>query len=222
MTEPRGTVLPVYFVADESGSMGPHIHELNDGLISLLDALQAESFAAAKVRFSVIGFADDARTYLEPADLRSLPQMPVLQPRGLTSYQSAFDQVGYRISVDIPALKSEGYLVNRPAVFFLTDGLPNPNEDWRAARDYMLAQPAAPNVLAFGIGEADAGIVAEVATKPQYAFIASRGVDTGVAISEFITALTQSVISSGTALASGQGELQMEQPEGFSLAVDLV
>ena len=38
--EPRGTILPVYFVADESASMAPHIGELNDGLLSLQDALQ--------------------------------------------------------------------------------------------------------------------------------------------------------------------------------------
>jgi uncharacterized protein YegL len=220
--EPRGTVLPMYFVADESGSMGAHIHELNDGLITLLDAMQVESFAAAKVRFSVIGFADDAVTYLEPADLRTLPHMPTFQARGLTSYQSAFDQIGYRISVDIPRLKGEGYQVHRPAVFFLTDGIPNGNEDWRAARNYLLSQPAAPNILAFGIGDADAATIVEVATSQHYAFVASQGVDTGVAISEFMTKLTQSVIASGQALAGGAGELQLERPEGFSLAVDYV
>ena len=76
--EPRGVILPIYFVADESGSMGRHIGELNRGLLSLQDALQRESFAAAKVRFSVIGFSDEAFTYLEPADLRTAPQLPEL------------------------------------------------------------------------------------------------------------------------------------------------
>ena len=52
--------------------MGRNIGELNEGLASLHDALQRESFAAAKVRFSVIGFSDTAFTYLEPADLRLL------------------------------------------------------------------------------------------------------------------------------------------------------
>ena len=220
--EPKGTILPVYFVADESGSMGPHIGELNDGLVSLQDALQKESFAAAKVRFSVIGFTDSAETYLEPADLRSLPTMPTLRARGLTSYAAAFDQLAYRISVDVPALKAQGFAVTRPAVFFLTDGLPNQNEDWRTIRSNLLAQHARPNILAFGIGDADAEIIREVATNDDYAFVAARGFDTGTAISEFVTSLTQSVISSGQALASGASELQMEKPEGFSLAVDLL
>jgi uncharacterized protein YegL len=222
VVEPKGSILLVYCVADESGSMGHHIGELNEGLASLHDALQRESFAAAKVRFSVIGFSDTAFTYLEPADLRLLAGMPPLSARGWTSYASAFDQLAYRISVDVPGLKAQGYTVHRPAVFFLTDGLPTGKEDWRSARSHLLAQPAAPNILAFGIGDADAGTVAELATKPHYAFVAARGVDTGAAISEFITSLTQSVISSGQALAGGSAQLQFEKPAGFTLAVDVV
>ncbi|MCV7409233.1 hypothetical protein H7K44_06365 [Mycobacterium florentinum] len=192
--------------------MGHNIGDLNDGLASLHDALQRESFAAAKVRLSVIGFSDTAFTYLEPADLRFLQGMPVLTAQSLTSYAAAFDQLSYRISVDVPSLKAQGYTVHRPAVFFLTDGLPNGNEDWRAVRARLLAQPAAPNILAFGIGDADAATVSELATKPHFAFVAARGVDTGAAISEFLTSLTQSVISSGQALASGSAELQFEKP----------
>ncbi len=219
--EPKGTVLPIYFVVDESGSMAPHIDELNAGLLGLLDSLQGESFAAAKIRFSVIGFSDTAYTHLEIADLRSLPAMPTLAPRGLTSYLAAFEQIGYRISVDVPNLKAQGYLLNRPAVFFLTDGVPN-DEDWRSARATLLSQPAAPNILSFGIGQADAAIINEIATAPQYARVASAGTDTAVALSSFIVSLTQSVISSGQSLADGRGELQLEEPEGFTLAVDLI
>jgi uncharacterized protein YegL len=220
--EPRGAILPVYFVADESGSMGSNIGELNDGLLSLHDALQKESFAAAKVRFSVIGFSETAFTYLEPADLRTAPSMPELVAQGLTSYCSAFEQLEYRISVDIPNLKAQGFTVHRPTVFFLTDGLPNDREDWRAARSRLLQQRAAPNILSFGIGDADPAVVQELATKAQFAFVAARGVDTGAAISEFITSLTQSVISSGNAMAAGSAQLQFEKPEGFTLAVDVI
>ena len=220
--EPQGTVLPVYFVADESGSMLNQIGELNNGLASLQDAMQTESFAAAKVRFSVIGFSDVARTYLEPADLRSLPTMPTLQAGGMTSYAAAFNELARRISLDVPALKAQGYAVNRPSVFFLTDGQPNPGDDWRTARTSLLSQHAAPNILAFGIGESVAATIIEIATKPHYAFKSDDGIDPGIAISEFITSLTQSVIQSGQALATGASELQMEKPEGFSLAVDIL
>ena len=220
--EPLGTLLPVYFVADQSASMTPHIGELNDGLLSLQDALQRESFAAAKVRFSVIGFSDDAFTYLEPADLRSAPLLPDLVAQGRTSYCAAFEELIYRISVDVPRLKSHGFSVHRPVVFFLTDGAPTDREDWRAVRARLLNQPAAPNILSFGIGQADPTIVAELATKAEFALVADRRMDTGAAITEFLTSLTQSVISSGNAVASQNATLQFDKPEGFTLAVDLI
>jgi uncharacterized protein YegL len=220
--EPQGTIIPVYFVADQSGSMTENMSELNDGLTSLLDSLQKQPFAAAKVRFSVIGFSDTAHTYMEPSDLRSVPEMPTLQPGGMTSYAAAFNELAKRIANDVPALKNQGYAVVRPVAFFLTDGLPNANEDWRAARTALLNERARPNIVAFGIGEADAAIVAEIATKPEHALVAIRGADTGEALNKFFDGLTQSVISSGQAVASGSAELQMERPEGFSLAVDIL
>jgi len=220
--EPKGSILLVYFVADESGSMARNIGELNEGLITLQDELQKQPFAAARVRFSVIGFSDTAFTHLEAADLRSTHWLPTLGAQGLTSYAAAFNELGLRISVDIPRLKQQGFAVLRPAVFFLTDGMPSPNDNWRAAQARLLAQPTRPNVIAFGIGNADAQVVCELATEEQYAFKAARGVDTGVALSEFLTSLTQSVISSGQAVASGHAELQFDRPEGFNLAVDFV
>lgn len=223
MSEPKATILPVYFVADESYSMSNDVDDLNAGLASLLDALQGESMAAAKVRFCILGFSDTAACYLEPADLRQVEAMPELTARGSTSFASAFDALTTRIPQDIARLKSDGYLVNRPAVFFLTDGAPNPRDGWEAAHARLTSFAARPNILAFGIGQANADVIRRVATSPNYAFITAAGTDTGVAISKFITALTQSVINSGQALASGQASLQVEKPENFvSLAVDTV
>jgi uncharacterized protein YegL len=225
VSEPTGNVLPIYFVADESGSMADDIAGLNIGLVSLLDALQSEAMAAARVRFCILGFADDAQCYLEPADLRELEGMPTFTSRGSTSFAAVFRELLTRIPRDVSRLKAEGYLVNRPAVFMLTDGVPNADDEWQPARAELVAEgfKQRPNILAFGIGKADVEIIKQVATKPEYAFIAAAGVDTGRAIAEFIKALTQSVISSGQALASGQADLPVEKPEGFiSLAVDMV
>lgn len=223
MNEPKATVLPVYFVADESYSMVNDVADLNTGLVTLFDTLQGESMAAAKVRFCVIGFSDDAVCYLEPSDLRYVDGVPKLRARHSTSFAAAFAELSRRIPRDIKALKSEGYLVNRPAVFFLTDGAPNSGDGWEAAHAQLMSFPARPNILAFGIGRADADVIRRVATNSQYAFIAAAGTDTGVAISKFVTALTQSVINSGTALATGQASLQVEKPDDFvSLDVDTV
>ncbi|MGW4243820.1 vWA domain-containing protein [Nocardia sp. NPDC004722] len=223
MTEPKATVLPVYFVADESYSMSDDIDDLNSGLASLVDALQMASMAAAKVRFCVVGFSDTAVCHLDPTDLRHLDIMPRLSARGSTSFAAAFAALTDRIPTDIANLKADGYLVNRPAVFFLTDGAPNSGDPWQAEHARLTGFAARPNILAFGIGRANAEVIKQVATDPRYAFIAAAGTDTGLAISTFITALTQSVINSGQALASGHASLQIQKPENFlSLAVDTV
>lgn len=221
-SDPRGQILLVYLVADESGSMNPHIDDLNEGLLTLQAALQREPWAAGKVRFSVIGFSQTAFTYLEPADMRFLEgEMQPLTAQSTTSYSAAFDELGYRLSVDVPMLKQQGYIVNRPAAFFLTDGKPTGHEDWRAARSRVLAGPDRPNILAFGIGDADEHIVRELATRHDYAWMSMHGRDIAAALEEFFGSLTQSVISSGQAVGGGSAELQFERPEGFKMTVDL-
>ncbi len=222
---PIARVLPIYFVADESGSMYPHVGELNQGLVSLLDAMQIETMAAAKIRFCIIGFNESVRCYLEPSDLRQLEDMPELTAYGNESYRAAFLELRKRIPSDVIKLKSEGYEVHRPAVFFLSDGFPTLPENWQAAladlksEDFM----ERPNILAFGIGEADSEIIRQVATAPQYAFVSAQGVETGTAIAEFSKALTRSVIASGQGLVGGAAQLQIEEPKGFvSLAIDTI
>jgi uncharacterized protein YegL len=223
MTEPLATILPVYFVADESNSMSEDVGQLNQGLRSLLDALQSEAMAASKVRFSVIGFADNAVCYLPPTDLRRIETMPTMSVRGSTSFAAAFDELTTRIPADVHTLREQHYAVNRPAVFFLTDGAPNHGDGWEAALARLEAIKARPNVLAFGIGDANADVIRKVASKPEYAFIAVPGSETGTAIAKFIKALTQSVINSGHSLASGEGTLQIKKPDDYlNLSVDLI
>ncbi len=225
MDEPRGKVLPVYFIADESGSMCNEVKQLNEGLVSLLDAMQSETMAAAKIRFCMVGFNESVRCYLEPSDLRQLEDMPELTASGTTSYRAAFFELRERIPSDVIKLKGEGYEVHRPAVFFLSDGAPNLHDGWEAALSEVKSEDfkERPNILAFGIGEADPEIIRQVATAPQYAFVSAQGVETGTAIAEFSKALTRSVVASGQGLVGGAAQLQIEEPKGFvSLAVDTI
>ncbi len=224
MNEPKANVLPIYFVADESGSMANLVGELNSGLASLLDAMQTETMAAAKIRFCVIGFSDDTIPHLPLSDFRQLERMPALRSRGGTSYAAAFQALRRQIPADVAKLKQEGYLVNRPAVFFLSDGYPNPGENWQAPlaslKDSEFRER--PNIISFGLGGADPKVILSVASKPEFAYQAAVGSDTGKAIATFCEALTQSVVNSGQALAGGAAELQVERPEGFKMAVDLI
>lgn len=221
---PEGNVLPVYFVADESGSMAPVVDELNRGLAHLRDALRTEPMVAAKVRFSMLGFSDDTVCYLELTDLRKVPEMPHLSIRASTSYKSAFEELRHRIPADVAQLKQDGYLVHRPAVFFLTDGQPNADEDWEQQLDALTASelPEHPNILAFGIGEADANTIIRVATHEDFAYQQARGASTGDAVSKFCKELTRSVLLSGKAVEEGRTTIRFDRPEGFEMAADLI
>jgi uncharacterized protein YegL len=224
MTGTRGNLLPVYVLADESGSMRPYIGELNKGLASLHEALLGEPMAAAKVRFSILGFADDVQERLSLADLRRESELPVLYARGRTNYGMAFSTLQQRIPQDVHGLKAEGYAVHRPAVFFLSDGQPSEN-GWESSYQRLVdraATPGAPNIIACGIGQVEASTILQVATQQEYAFVAMAGVDLGSAIAQFCTALTKSIVESGRSLGSAQPELVVAQPAGFRMAIDVV
>jgi uncharacterized protein YegL len=225
MAETLGHLLPVYVLADESGSMSSHVGDLNAGMASLHRALLGEPMAAAKVRFSVLGFSNSVTERLILADLRSEGSLPHLTAGGGTSYEAAFDALLARIPQDVHTLKSQGYRVHRPAVFFLSDGQPNHGEDWLGSHRRLVdrtATKAAPNIIACGIGDAQAQTILSVATQPEFAFISVPGAQLGESIAKFFTALTKSVVESGNAMASGNAELVVEQPEGFRLAIDEV
>jgi uncharacterized protein YegL len=119
-----GQVLPIYFVGDESHSMsGAPIAAVNQGLIDLRDEVATHPLLGKKVRFGIITFADTAETRLELSELSEELMLPQLAPRGRgTSYASALEALRQAIPADVALLKSTGYQVHRPTVFFLSDG----------------------------------------------------------------------------------------------------
>ncbi|HEY5515576.1 MAG TPA: hypothetical protein VIK12_05150 [Pengzhenrongella sp.] len=220
--EVKPRVLPIYFVADESGSMAEFVGMLKEGLTGLYDAMQGEPLAASKVRFSVIGFSDGVTEHLSLADLTEIERddMPRLGSFGSTSYLRLFEDLTTRIPRDLATLKGE-YEVFRPAVFFLTDGMPT-SEGWEAAYERVKALPAQPNVLAFGVRGADEGVLSRLASQPEWASITEEGADTGRALVAFMVALTRSVVLSARAIAAGESELVVERPALFRIATPLV
>jgi uncharacterized protein YegL len=227
MADVRGHLLPVYVIADESGSMEEHEGELNKGLASLHNALRGEPMVAAKVRLTVLGFASRVAVRLALSDLREQPEAPKLHIGGTTSYQSVFEELLGRIPADVRALKSQGYLVHRPAVFFLSDGQPNPGEDWVSPHKRLTDRTvtsAAPNVIAFGVGAVDAATILQVATEQRFAFVSVPGADIGTAITKFFLTLTASVIQSGQSLNSAAPEIVIDRPDPdqFRMAIEVV
>ena len=225
MPEVRGQLLPIYVMADESISMNEYMGELNAGLASLHEALIAEPMAAAKVRFSVLGFSDDVVVRLHLVDLRRENQLPKLFSRGRTNYSAAFAALLHYIPQDVANLKRREFQVHRPAVFFLSDGRPSDGESWREPHGRLIDKSitrAAPNIIACGIGHAEPETILAVATHSDFAFVTIEGMQVGPAIVKLCTALTNSIVASGLSLTTGNPELVVERPEGFRMAIDVI
>ncbi len=215
-----GQVLPMYFVGDESHSMaGAPIAALNQGLVDLRDEVAKHPLIGKKVRFGIITFADTAETRLELSELSEDLVLPTLSTRGRgTSYASAFETLRHTIPGDVALLKVSGYQVHRPSVFFLSDGQPTEKEErWRTRLEELkeASFKERPNILAFGVGDADAHVIQELASSPRYAFMMTEGVSTAGAISEFAASMLNSMVSSAERLDRGETTIEFEKPEGF-------
>jgi uncharacterized protein YegL len=208
----RYVALPFYLLCDVSGSMSPHIGALNQALRDFRDSLASNPVLGDKVQLGVIDFADDAREVVplgdfSGADLESRP----LSARGGTNYGAALRTLRTTIERDVAA-GSERYRYFRPAVFFLTDGVPT-DHGWQTAfaeltsfdeergegfRSYPLFVP-------FGIGDADAKVLASM-VHPQdrsVLFMANAGTTPAAAITKMTEAMLKSVLKSGNSVLRG-------------------
>lgn len=215
-----GQVLPMYFVGDESHSMaGEPIAAVNQGLIDLRDEVAKHPLIGKKVRFGIITFAESAQTRLELSELSEDLVLPTLAPRGRgTSYASALEALRQTIPADVALLKGNGYQVHRPSVFFLSDGLPTEKADKWKTRLAELKDPSfreRPNILAFGVGEADPEVIGQLASSPRYGFMMTQGASTAGAIAEFAASMLNSMVASAERLDRGEHTIEFEKPEGF-------
>ena len=219
-TQVIGQVLPIYFVGDESHSMaGASIEAVNQGLADLRDEVAKHPLIGKKVRFGIITFAHTAETRLELSELTDELMLPTLSPRGRgTSYASAFEALRQTIPGDVALLKSSGYQVHRPSVFFLSDGQPTEREQkWQERLDELKDDSfkERPNILAFGVGDANPQVIKQVASAPGYAFMMTDGASTVGAIAEFATSMLNSMVASAERLDRGERTIEFEKPEGF-------
>ncbi|MGW4563036.1 vWA domain-containing protein [Streptomyces sp. NPDC004561] len=217
-------ILPFYMVCDESGSMaGGGVDAINSALPDLHQEISTNPSVADKTRFALIGFSTQASVLQPLADLSELTQLPSLSAGGVTSFGAAFRLLKNTIERDVAELKADGHDVYRPVVFFLSDGIPT-DEGWRTDLKELNSFRYAPKIIAFGISDAERSTITEVANFK--AFIQQDdSISPAMAIREFASSLTRSIVSSATSMAAqgGEGfELQVEeQIPGFtSLSLD--
>lgn len=159
-------VLPCYVVCDVSLSMTDHLEELNAGLREFRGAVHADASVAARLRCSVVGFAETSRVLQPLHPTAQLSDLPPPEPAAGTNFGPAFTLLRAAIDQDVRDLKARALRVHRPLVFFLSDGQPTDPVTWPAAFA-ALTDPlwsARPNVIAFGIGDADQDTLRRIGT----------------------------------------------------------
>ncbi len=224
--EERYAVFPFYLCLDVSASMaGAPLDSVNRQMPLLRASIGEDPAIAEVIRFGVITFSDVATTLLPLCDLSLVEAVPELTPQGRTSYAAAFHHLRLVIETDYQTSRSGGDRWYRPAVIFISDGRPTDDtERWQAAHR-RLTDPTwkrRPNILAFGFGDADPGVLAVVSeSKPNRAFIAVEGAEPSKVVPELMAGLIQSIVSSSASVYSGEAQLvPPEVPSMTPIPVD--
>ncbi len=190
-------VLPLYLVCDESLSMMDHVDALNDGLRELYRAVGADPAFAERVQLCLIGFSErpELRQPLcRSTEVPELTDVSVRVEQAASNFGAVFQFLRETITRDVRLLGSRNHRIHRPAVFFLSDGQPTDPVTWPAAFA-ALTDPtwaASPNVVAFGVGDADPAIIARIGTCR--AFVGRDGVSPGTALRALSRVLVESVV----------------------------
>jgi uncharacterized protein YegL len=189
-------ILPLYVVCDQSYSMADHLDVLNDGLTQLHAAVGTDPVVAEKTRFCLIGFSGIAEVLQPLCRASDVTGITGLTIQAATSFGAAFRVLRDTIESDVDTLKARGDQVYRPAVFFLSDGHPTDPTTWEAEYERLVDPdwPRRPNIIAFGIGDADAATIDRIGTFQ--AFMSQGGVSPAAALHSFARALTTSVVRS--------------------------
>ncbi|WP_410597383.1 vWA domain-containing protein [Amycolatopsis sp. lyj-23] len=214
-------LLPFYIVIDASFSMsGSKIDSANKIIGQVRDALAQNPILTDKVRIGLVDFADDAQVQLPLCDvLDPSLTMPVVKPRGGTSYVAAFRLLRSTIAANIKQLKADGFKVHRPAVFFLSDGAPtDPPADWKAAFADLAGDKGYPNVITFGVDDADAHVLQALihpskGEKQMRMYLMDKGEDAAKAITSMAEIMISSVLESGRSLSHGESGIKLPDQE---------
>jgi uncharacterized protein YegL len=213
----------IYLVLDESLDR-ECLGELQRGLDALHSALAGAPDVAAVVRLCVLGMAATTEHRLPLAQVGPGTRSPILVARRGRSYTEAFRTLKSLTGQDATVVKSEGRQVLRPVVFFLTGGVPDEGTAWHDAHRELADQavnPAAPRMVALGIGRAEKQAVASMATFPEFAFLAAPHQDTASAAHNVAAFLRDSVVDYGRGLVGGEASFTVSPPDGFRRAEDV-
>jgi uncharacterized protein YegL len=221
----KKTVLPFYIIVDASASMeGSKIEALNGALEELHSKVTTDPVLSSIAWIGVITFSDYAEELIELGNLSRFASIPHIEVEARTNYGEVFDFLKNTIDEDVAEIKSQGIQTHRPLVFFLSDGQPT-DLDWhdsvRAIHDK--SWPYYPNIIAFGIEDADSSILMKISTLDFFMMDASSNVKPSEVISDLIDSVTNTILASTASVQQGMSpiyEISANIPGTIKIAAD--
>ena len=225
----RHRFLPFYLVVDVSYSMeGEKLAAADRILPAVVDALAQNPILVDIIKFGLIDFSDEARVQLPLCDvLDPMLTLPSLSSRGGTSYTAALNTIVTELEGAVASLTSQGFVVHRPVVWFISDGEPSDDEEmWQRALSRLRELSEAPNFIPCAVDGADLNLMASLASRARGAksmpiFAMDRGFDAGRAIAGLAEVLISSILHSGSYPRSGDSAevlpKSLELPDGLTM-----
>jgi uncharacterized protein YegL len=151
--------LHLYVVCDVSMSVAGDLERMNEDLREIRRALLADPAAAETSSVCVIAFSGTAEILLPLSPLAEIGEMPSLRPGTATNFGPAFTLLRHTMAGDLAGLPAGRC---RPAVFFLSDGLPSDPASWPPA--YADLAELGASVVALALGEAELSTLRRIGT----------------------------------------------------------
>ena len=210
-------VIPVYAMVDESPDDESYFDALNSALQKMAE-LASRPDVVGSLRFGVLSYAEDVRLRVPLNVVTPDGFMPRLEHRPGSRLAPVFEYLQQRIPQDIQRLKSQIPRVGRPVLHILCASPPEDSDAWEASYRQLTDRdkfPYAPNVVAYGVGDALTDVVRLLAPPPEFGWLAADGLPLAEAASHYISYIQSSALAVGSAHISGSTDLLVTSPAGF-------
>ncbi|MBR7827930.1 hypothetical protein KDK95_16555 [Actinospica sp. MGRD01-02] len=216
---PTDTALPVYLAIDESAADPAYSAALNNAIQGMIAQLAGSPAVVGALRVAILGFAGDVAVRMPMTTVGVGGYVPTIEPRdGGAGIGRLFDYLIDTIPTDIERLKGRGLTVSRPMLYLLAANTVPDGDDWRQAHQRLTDRAVfryAPNIVACGIGSAEAAMIAEVTSRPELGFTAPAEMPILQAVAQYAAFLASAISQRGLAQLTGRPEAVLQQPAGF-------